>query len=97
MSIENKKEAKKQFKIARLCTRAGLLTTKKESKQKTTRQRGIMQKIKTNFPMLPELEPIFERLDYKLYFVGGSVRNFMAGLPLTDLDMATPLTPDEVQ
>lgn len=55
-----------------------------------------MQKIKTNFPMLPELEPIFERLDYKLYFVGGSVRNFMAGLPLTDLDMATPLTPDEV-
>ena len=55
-----------------------------------------MQKIKTNFPMLPELEPLFERLDNKLYLVGGSVRNFMAGLPLTDLDMATPLTPDDV-
>ena len=30
------------------------------------------------------------------YFVGGCVRNALLGLPVTDIDIATPATPDEV-
>ncbi len=38
----------------------------------------------------------FASAGFPAYFVGGCVRNALLGLPVTDIDIATPATPDEV-
>ena len=38
----------------------------------------------------------FADAGFPAYFVGGCVRNALLGLPVTDIDIATPATPDEV-
>ncbi len=38
----------------------------------------------------------FANAGFPAYFVGGCVRNALLGLPVTDIDIATPATPDEV-
>jgi poly(A) polymerase len=39
---------------------------------------------------------MFESSDCEAFFVGGCVRNSLMNLPATDIDMATPLLPDDV-
>lgn len=44
--------------------------------------------------------PVFERLTetgYEAYFVGGSVRDALLGLPVNDVDIATSARPEEVK
>jgi len=43
-----------------------------------------------------ELKAISAALDGQLRYVGGAVRDTLLGLPITDVDMATPLPPDMV-
>ena len=38
----------------------------------------------------------FANAGFPAYFVGGCVRNALLGLPVTDIDIATPATPDQV-
>ena len=38
----------------------------------------------------------FADAGFPAYFVGGCVRNALLGLPVTDIDIATPATPDQV-
>lgn len=48
----------------------------------------------------PEIQAIFNAFDYPdtpLYLVGGAVRNTLLGLPLEDVDFATPLLPNAVR
>ena len=47
----------------------------------------------------PALRAVMAALDPQggaARFVGGAVRNALIGAPVTDIDIATPLTPDEV-
>ncbi len=39
---------------------------------------------------------IFHRNSYRLYIVGGAVRDHLLGIPITDYDFSTDATPDEV-
>jgi tRNA nucleotidyltransferase (CCA-adding enzyme) len=39
----------------------------------------------------------FEKAGYDAYFVGGSVRDFLLSNPISDVDIATSATPDEVK
>lgn len=41
-------------------------------------------------------QQILTALDGQAYFVGGAVRDFLLAAPATDIDMATPLLPEEV-
>ncbi|MDR6998525.1 CCA tRNA nucleotidyltransferase [Neobacillus niacini] len=50
-------------------------------------------------PFLSAL-PVLQKLadsGYEAYFVGGSVRDFLLGKPISDVDIATSATPDEVK
>ena len=50
-------------------------------------------------PFLTAL-PVLKKLvdsGYEAYFVGGSVRDFLLGKPISDVDIATSATPDEVK
>ena len=55
-----------------------------------------MNKIKPYF-ITNSLEQLISLLDNGAFFVGGCVRDFLMHRPIGDIDMATPLTPDEVQ
>lgn len=39
---------------------------------------------------------LFQAHGFRLYLVGGSTRDYLLGLPLTDFDFATDATPDEM-
>lgn len=44
-----------------------------------------------------ELSNLFENNGYKLYLVGGTVRDFLLNIPLTDMDAVTDATPDQMR
>ena len=43
------------------------------------------------------LSKIFERHSFKLYLVGGTVRDYLLNLDLTDMDLVTDATPSEMK
>ena len=43
------------------------------------------------------LVSIFKQHGYILYLVGGTVRDLLLGLPLTDMDCVTDATPEEIK
>ena len=43
-----------------------------------------------------ELADLFESNNYSLYMVGGTVRDYLLNLPLTDMDLVTDALPSEV-
>ena len=43
------------------------------------------------------LAAIFKARGYRLYLVGGSVRDYLLGLPLDDMDAVSDATPDEIK
>jgi tRNA nucleotidyltransferase (CCA-adding enzyme) len=45
---------------------------------------------------IPVLE-LIEKAGYKAYFVGGSVRDYVLGLPINDIDIASSATPSEIK
>lgn len=45
---------------------------------------------------VPVLEKIIEA-GYEAYFVGGSVRDYLLGLPINDVDIATSASPEEIK
>ncbi len=49
----------------------------------------------TDAPVMRVME-CFADAGFPAYFVGGCVRNALLGLPVTDIDIATPATPDQV-
>ncbi len=49
----------------------------------------------TDAPVMRVME-CFAGAGFPAYFVGGCVRNALLDLPVTDIDIATPATPDEV-
>ena len=44
----------------------------------------------------PDVRAVVEALGRACYFVGGCVRNTLLGEPVTDIDLTTPLVPDDV-
>ena len=44
-----------------------------------------------------ELAKIFSSHGYRLYLVGGTVRNILLNIPLTDMDVVTDATPEEMK
>ena len=44
----------------------------------------------------PTLQHLFNLLNGQVYFVGGAVRDVLMNRPVHDLDLTTPLTPDQV-
>ncbi len=44
-----------------------------------------------------KLAALFKSQNYSLYLVGGTVRDILLGLPLTDMDAVTDATPEEVK
>ena len=44
-----------------------------------------------------ELAKVFSDHGYRLYLVGGTVRDILLGLPLTDMDAVTDATPDQMK
>ncbi|MBV9419724.1 MAG: CCA tRNA nucleotidyltransferase, partial [Alphaproteobacteria bacterium] len=44
----------------------------------------------------PETRAVMDALGGEARFVGGVVRNALLGKPVSDIDIATPLTPDDV-
>ena len=44
-----------------------------------------------------ELAKVFSTHGFRLYLVGGTVRDILLGLPLTDMDAVTDATPDEMK
>ena len=47
--------------------------------------------------LLKELAQQFNKKGYSLYMVGGSVRDYLLGLALTDMDLVTDATPNEME
>ncbi|AYA76818.1 CCA tRNA nucleotidyltransferase [Bacillus sp. Y1] len=45
---------------------------------------------------IPVLE-LIEKAGFKAYFVGGSVRDYLLGLPINDIDIASSATPSEIK
>ena len=43
------------------------------------------------------LADLFNKNGYQLFLVGGTVRDYLLGLPLTDMDAVTDATPDEMK
>ena len=43
------------------------------------------------------LADLFSKNGYQLFLVGGTVRDYLLGLPLTDMDAVTDATPDEMK
>ena len=46
--------------------------------------------------MTPTLQRLFDLLNGQVYFVGGAVRDVLMNRPVHDMDLTTPLTPEEV-
>ena len=44
----------------------------------------------------PTLQKLFNLLNGQVYFVGGAVRDLLMNRPVHDVDLTTPLTPDQV-
>jgi len=44
-----------------------------------------------------ELNKLFEDNGFSLYMVGGTVRDYLMGLPLDDMDVVTDSTPEEIK
>ena len=44
-----------------------------------------------------KLNKLFKDNDFKLYLVGGTVRDFLLGVELTDMDAVTDATPEEMK
>ena len=44
-----------------------------------------------------ELNKLFEDNGFSLYMVGGTVRDYLMGLPLDDMDVVTDATPEEIK
>lgn len=44
-----------------------------------------------------ELVDLFERYGFQLYLVGGSTRDYLLNIPLSDMDLVSDATPDEVK
>ena len=44
-----------------------------------------------------ELADLFESNNYSLYMVGGTVRDYLLNLPLTDMDLVTDASPEEMK
>jgi len=56
-----------------------------------------MKKIKINNNIMTcALKQLFELLEYQCYFVGGVVRDLLMNKPVHDIDLATPLLPEDV-
>ena len=43
------------------------------------------------------LADLFDKHGYKLYLVGGTVRDYLLDLPLTDMDAVTDATPENMK
>ncbi len=43
-----------------------------------------------------ELVKLFEKNNHFLYLVGGTVRDYLLNIPLTDMDAVTNATPEEM-
>lgn len=46
--------------------------------------------------LFKELANIFDNHHFKLFLVGGTVRDYLLNIPLTDMDMVTDATPEEM-
>ena len=44
-----------------------------------------------------ELNKLFEDNGFSLYMVGGTVRDYLMGLPLDDMDVVTDATPEDIK
>ena len=56
-----------------------------------------MKETKINHSLMtPALTQLFELLKYQCYFVGGVVRDLLMKKSIHDIDLATPLSPDDV-
>ena len=44
-----------------------------------------------------KLNKLFEKNGFKLYLVGGTVRDFLLGIPLSDMDAVSDATPEEMK
>lgn len=69
---------------------------KKMVKQKLLKE----ERIKLNIPIpddIIQIKDIFVNNGYKLYIVGGSVRDSLLNKPIKDYDLATDATPDQVE
>ena len=53
--------------------------------------------MKTKSDAFIELAKLFSSHNYRLYLVGGTVRDILLGLPLTDMDAVTDATPEEMK
>lgn len=50
-----------------------------------------------NLTKYQTLSTLFEKHGFKLYLVGGTVRDFLLNIPLTDMDATTDATPEEMR
>ena len=55
-----------------------------------------MIRLQADWVSAPHSRVVMGALDGQGYFVGGCVRNALLNAPVADIDVATPLTPDEV-
>lgn len=49
-----------------------------------------------NIIVFQQLATLFEKYGFNLYLVGGTVRDYLLGLPLTDLDAVSDATPEQI-
>lgn len=47
--------------------------------------------------LFQELADIFNKYGYQLFLVGGSTRDYLLNIPLTDMDLVTDATPEETK
>ena len=47
--------------------------------------------------LFQELADLFNRHGYQLYLVGGSTRDYLLNIPLTDMDLVTDATPEDTK
>ena len=47
--------------------------------------------------LFQELADLFNRHGYQLFLVGGSTRDYLLNIPLTDMDLVTDATPEDVK
>ena len=47
--------------------------------------------------LFQELADLYSKHGYKLYLVGGSVRDYLLNIPLTDMDAVSDATPEEIK
>lgn len=61
-----------------------------------TGQTPLPNKLNAAWIHSSDVAELFNALDNQLRFVGGCVRNGLLGLPITDIDLATPKSPEAV-